>query len=320
MATTNKKLLYVGGLAEEVDEKMVHAAFIPFGDIIDITVPLDFETEAHRGFAFVEYKETGDAASAMDNMDDAELFGRTLKVNIARPIKMKDGHYSKPVWADDSWLAKYAGKTLEDERTGPLGDVSVEHTGKTATIDKTKSGMTNEANPRVYFDISIGGQFAGRMEFELRQDTVPRTTENFRKLITGEKGFGYNNSSFHRIIPGFMCQGGDFQHGDGTGGKSIYGKKFDDENFVLKHDEPGILSMANCGPNTNGSQFFICTEKTDWLDGKHVVFGKIIKGLDCLRQMEACGSKSGAVKKSVKIVECGELRQVREEERKAGVF
>ncbi|CBY40164.1 unnamed protein product [Oikopleura dioica] len=170
---------------------------------------------------------------------------------------------------------------------------------KLPPLMKTKSGMTNEANPRVYFDISIGGQFAGRMEFELRQDTVPRTTENFRKLITGEKGFGYNNSSFHRIIPGFMCQGGDFQHGDGTGGKSIYGKKFDDENFVLKHDVPGILSMANCGPNTNGSQFFICTEKTDWLDGKHVVFGKIIKGLDCLRQMEACGSKSGAVKKSV---------------------
>merc|ERR1711953_1155935 len=136
----NKKLLYIGGLAEEVDEKMLHAAFIPFGDIIDITIPLDFETEAHRGFAFVEFEDVADAAAAMDNMDEAELFGRTLKVNIARPIKMKDGHYSRPVWADDGWLAKYAGKTLEDANVGPLGDVSVEHTGKTATIDKTKSG------------------------------------------------------------------------------------------------------------------------------------------------------------------------------------
>lgn len=319
-AVQNKKLLYIGGLAEEVDEKMLHAAFIPFGDIIDITIPLDFETEAHRGFAFVEYEADADAAAAMDNMDEAELFGRTLKVNIARPIKMKDGHYSRPVWADDSWLAKYAGKTLDDERTGEHGEVSAEHDRNIATIDKTKSGMTHEDNPRVYMDCSIGGQYAGRMEFELRADTVPRTAENFRKLITSEKGFGYKNCGFHRIIPGFMCQGGDFIHGDGTGGKSIYGDKFEDENFVLRHTAPGILSMANSGPNTNGSQFFICTEKTDWLDGKHVVFGKLIKGLDTLRQMEAVGTKSGLVKKKVKITECGELRLMKEEERKAGVF
>jgi len=319
-ATQNKKLLYVGGLAEEVDEKMLHAAFIPFGDIIDITIPLDFETEAHRGFAFVEYEELGDAAAAMDNMDEAELFGRTLKVNIARPIKMKDGHYSRPVWADDSWLAKYAGKTLDEGNVGEHGEVSAEHAGNIATIDKTKSGMTHEDNPRVYMDVSIGGQYAGRMEFELRADTVPKTAENFRKLISGEKGFGFKNCGFHRIIPGFMCQGGDFIHGDGTGGKSIYGDKFEDENFVLRHTGPGILSMANSGPNTNGSQFFICTEKTDWLDGKHVVFGKLIKGLDTLRQMEAVGTKSGMVKKKVKIVECGELRLMKEEERKAGVF
>jgi len=317
----NKKLLYVGGLAEEVDEKMLHAAFIPFGDIIDITIPLDFETEAHRGFAFVEFEDVADAAAARDNMDEAELFGRTLKVNIARPIKMKDGHYSRPVWADDAWLAKYAGKTLDDSNVGADGGVSAEYIpGVSATIDKTKSGMTHEDNPRVYMDVSIGGQYAGRMEFELRADTVPKTAENFRKLCTMEKGFGYKNVGFHRIIPGFMCQGGDFQHGDGTGGKSIYGGKFDDENFVLKHEGPGDLSMANSGPNTNGSQFFICTEKTDWLDGKHVVFGKLIKGLDTLRQMEAVGSKSGVVKKKVKVTECGELRLMKEEERKAGVF
>ena len=172
----------------------------------------------------------------------------------------------------------------------------------------------DEADPKVFLDISLDGEPAGRIEMSLFAKTCPRTAENFRCLCTGEKGVGqlgkplhFKGSSFHRVIPGFMCQGGDFTAGNGTGGESIYGNKFADENFQLKHTGAGILSMANAGPGTNGSQFFLCTVKTDWLDGKHVVFGSVTKGMEVVKAIEAVGSRSGATASPVLVEDCGQL-------------
>lgn len=159
-----------------------------------------------------------------------------------------------------------------------------------------------------FFDIAIGGKQAGRVCMDLYEKDVPKTVRNFKELCTGQNGYGYEGSCFHRVIPGFMCQGGDFTKGNGTGGKSIYGNKFEDENFIHKHTGEGILSMANCGPNTNGSQFFLCTVATPHLNGKHVVFGKVTADtMPVVKKIEAVGDRSGKTSQEVKIVKSGVL-------------
>ena len=177
-------------------------------------------------------------------------------------------------------------------------------------VDSDSATITS----KVFFDIEADGEAMGRVTFGLFGDVVPQTAENFRALCTGEKGVGksgkplhYKGAPFHRVIPDFMLQGGDITHGNGRGGESIYGTRFKDENFKIKHSTPGLLSMANAGPNTQSSQFFITTVVTSWLDGKHVVFGKVVDGMDVVRAVESLGSGSGTTKKNIVIADSGEL-------------
>ena len=159
----------------------------------------------------------------------------------------------------------------------------------------------------MFFDIDIDGEARGRLVMELYQDVLPKTAQNFLSLCLGDRGFGYKLSYFHRIIPDFMAQGGDFEKSNGTGGYSIYGPKFDDEGFPCKHDRLGLLSMANSGPNTNGSQFFVTFGPAPHLDGKHVVFGQVLFGFHLLDDFKLSSSESGEVFREVKIVDCGQL-------------
>ncbi|PIA14175.1 putative cyclophilin type peptidyl-prolyl cis-trans isomerase [Coemansia reversa NRRL 1564] len=281
MDTSNKRTVFVSGLALEVDEKTLHSVFITFGEIVQVILPPDpSSSNRHRGFGLVEFEEEEDARAAISNMNDAELFGKTITARTARP-----------------------GSNTVNSGSMIFNKESLINNMPIASQATSK----NISNTRVFLEVAFDGKPNGKIEIELRDDIVPRTVENFRALCTGEKGFGFKNSSAHRIIPGFMMQAGDFINANGTGGKSIYGNSFDDENFILKHDAPGVLSMANSGPNSNGSQFFITFDKTPWLDNKHVVFGKVIRGMDILRMVESLGDKDSPTnpKKRVTICSCG---------------
>lgn len=243
---------------------------------------------------------------------DLKITKKTLKVGVKGADAVIDDALWKEVDAEESaWeIANDKGKRC-----------IVISLAKKSKWDRWEYLVKSEDVPgdttitqKVFFDISMDGEKTGRIVMGLYGNQTPKTVESFRALCTGEKGDGkagkplhYKGSTFHRVIPSFMCQGGDFTNGDGTGGESIYGEKFADENFKIKHGKPGLLSMANAGKDTNGSQFFLTTKDTPHLDGKHVVFGEVLEGYnEIVKKMEAVGSSGGTPSKKVVIEDCGE--------------
>uniref|UniRef100_G3T1X8 Peptidyl-prolyl cis-trans isomerase n=1 Tax=Loxodonta africana TaxID=9785 RepID=G3T1X8_LOXAF len=278
--------VFAGEPAKEVANK-ARAAFIPFGDITDIQSPLDYETGIHIAAGAGEPEISREGHSSNLHVTQQQLFGFLVIEQFSCAINIKQGSRAKELW--DTYPRR---AEVGSEAEGPRGQGARKQKLK-------RQGTQAVSREKANVILTLGSSYKGRLSNTQVAKVIVLTPENFCCLCTHEKGLGFKGSGFHCIIPQFMCHGSDFMNHNGTGGKSICGKKFDNKNFILKHMGPGLLSVANSGPDTNGSQFFLMCDKTDWLDGELVVFGEVTEGLDVSRQIEVEGSKNGKPKQKV---------------------